>query len=153
MSRDDGPIADELRAWRCFAAAVRPFLDGLERRVRREAGLPGSYVEILARLAEAPDRALRMSRLAGTSAFSPSRLSHAVARLEEAGLVRRRRLDGDRRGTVVELTDGGAERLRAATPGYAAAVREHLLGPLDGEQRRALLGLGETLGRAARGRR
>ena len=98
---------EEQRTWRAFLAAQRLLSDRLERQLQREAGLPHGYYEILVRLSEAPGRTLRMSRLATSSLSSRSRLSHAVARMEEAGWIRRRACAEDRRGAFAELTDEG----------------------------------------------
>ena len=67
-------------------------MDTLDRELQRDAGMPHAYYEILVRLSEAPDRRLRMSELAEATGSSRSRLSHAVARLEAAGWVRREEL-------------------------------------------------------------
>ena len=85
-------------------------------------------------LSEAPGRSLRMSELAVRANSSPSRLSHAVARLEERGWVRRERDSRDGRGTVAVLTDAGWDVLVRTAPGHVGAVREHLFDRLDPEQ-------------------
>src|SRR5690242_4821968 len=104
---------DEQRTWRAFFAATQLFFDRLDRELQRDAGLPHAYYEILVWLSEAPDRSLRMSDLARRTRSSRSRLSHAVARLEERGLVTRRGCDTDRRGQIAALTDDGTAALRA----------------------------------------
>ena len=63
-------------------------------------------------LSEAPDRTLRMSQLAEQTTSSASRLSHAVARLEEKGWVRRDKHPTDRRGSLAVLTDDGWQAVR-----------------------------------------
>ncbi|HWI71711.1 MAG TPA: MarR family winged helix-turn-helix transcriptional regulator [Baekduia sp.] len=57
--------------------------------------------------------------------------------LERLGLIARRRAEDDRRRHIVELTPGGAERLREAECAMAAAENE-VLGALDPEQRETL---------------
>src|ERR1041384_8809393 len=79
----------EQEVWRAFISAVDSFVDHLERQVQRDSGMPYTYYEILVALSEAPQRTLRMSELAGARSSSRSRLSHAVARLEEVGWGRR----------------------------------------------------------------
>ena len=64
-------------------------LAAVDGQLQRDAGMPLAYYEILVRLSEAPDRSLRMTQLAEASSSSKSRVSHAVARLEERGWVRR----------------------------------------------------------------
>ncbi len=108
--------------------------DALDRQLQRDAGIPHTYYEILVRLSEAPDRQLRMSVLADAARSSRSRLSHAVARLEERGWVRRFECATDKRGQVAELTDAGFAALAAAAPGHVAAVRANMIGLLSPEQ-------------------
>lgn len=136
---------DEQRTWRAFLAANRLLMDCLDRQLQHEAGIPHTYYEILVRLSEVPDRALRMSQLAASSMSSRSRLSHAVARMEETGWVRRRECSTDRRGAVCELTDAGMEAIKAAAPGHVEAVREHLFDQLTPEQVVALRQISEAV--------
>ncbi len=136
---------DQQRTWRAFLTAERLLFDRLERKLQRDAGMPHTYYEILVRLSEAPDRTLRMSQLAESSVSSRSRLSHAVARLEEAGWVRRRSCAEDRRGSFAELTPEGMAKLVEAAPGHVEAVRADLFDVLSPEQQRALRDISETL--------
>lgn len=124
----------EQQAWRAFLGATRMLLDALDRELQRDAGMPHAYYEILVRLSEAPDRTLRMSGLADVLLSSRSRLSHAVARLEERGWVRREERSDDRRSAFAVLTDDGLAALAAAAPGHVEGVRTHLLDPLTPEQ-------------------
>jgi DNA-binding MarR family transcriptional regulator len=137
--------AEEQRIWRAFLTANRLLFDTLDRELQRDADMPHAYYEILARLSEATDRQLRMSHLANATSSSRSRLSHAIARLEERGWVRRRASPGDRRGQIAELTDEGFRVLAAAAPGHVEGVRSHLLDPLTPEQYRRLGEISRTL--------
>jgi DNA-binding MarR family transcriptional regulator len=107
--------------------------------------MPHAYYQVLAMLSEAPGRTLRMSELARITTSSPSRLSHAVSRLEERGWVRRDKHPSDRRGALAVLTDDGFDVLAAAAPGHVAAVREALFDRLDDEQVTALREIFEQL--------
>lgn len=124
----------EQDVWRSFMAAVHGLNDHLARQLQRDAGMPHTYYEILVSLSEAPDRTLRMSELAGARNSSRSRLSHAVAKLEEAGWVRRRECPTDRRGSFAVLTEDGFAALEAAAPGHVTEVRERLFDRLTPEQ-------------------
>ncbi len=136
---------DEQRTWRAFLVANRLLMDRLDRQLQNDAGIPHTYYEILVRLSEVPGRSLRMSQLASSSMSSRSRLSHAVARLEEAGWVVRRECSTDRRGAVAELTDAGLAALEAAAPGHVEAVRAHLFNQLTPVQVRQLGEICKTL--------
>jgi DNA-binding MarR family transcriptional regulator len=124
----------EQRAWRAYLVGSRLLTAQLDRELQQESGMPHAYYEILVRLSEAPQRTLRMSDLAQVSVSSRSRLSHAVARLEEAGWVRRESCPTDRRGAFAVLTDEGFAQLTAAAPGHVDAVRSHLFDRLDADQ-------------------
>ena len=137
--------ANEQRTWRAFLTVQRLLFDRLERQLQHDSGLPHAYYEILVRLSEAPDRTLRMSQLADSALSSRSRLSHAVARLEAAGWVRRRSCAEDRRGSFAELTDAGLAKLEEAAPGHVEAVRADLLDALTPAQQRALREISETV--------
>jgi DNA-binding transcriptional ArsR family regulator len=79
-----------------------------------------------------------MTQLAAASTFSKSRLSHAVSRLEQRGLVIREDCATDRRGQIARLTDAGLEVLKAAAPGHVEQVRRSLIDALTPEQVRQL---------------
>ena len=136
---------DEQRTWRAFLAANRLVSERVERQMQTDARMPQAYYEILVRLSEAPDRTLRMSQLADSSLSSRSRLSHAVARLEAAGWVRRKACAEDRRGSFAELTDEGLAKLQDAAPGHVEAVRADLFDALGRDQQRALHEISEAL--------
>ncbi|MEH1012939.1 MarR family transcriptional regulator [Micromonospora sp. CPCC 206060] len=137
--------ADEQRTWRAFLTATRALMETLDRELQRDAGMPHAYYEILVRLSEAPDRQLRMSDLAQVTGSSRSRLSHAAARLEEAGWLRRQECPTDRRGQIAILTDAGFAALAAAAPGHVEGVRRHLFDPLSPAQIDQLRRISETL--------
>lgn len=129
---------DEQQTWRSFLATSELLYGALDRQLQRDAGITHASYIVLAMLSEAPDRSLRMSDLAIRANSSPSRLSHAIARLEARGWVRREPAPKDGRGTVAVLTDAGLEMLVESAPGHVTAVREHLFGQLTPEQVRAL---------------
>ena len=135
----------EQRAWRAYLESQKILFDELDRQLQRESGIPHAYFEVLVRLSEAPERSLRMSQLADVTLSSRSRLSHAVARLEERGWVRRTNCETDRRGQVATLTDAGYAVLVAAAPGHVESVRRYVIDALDAEQLAQLTEIGETI--------
>src|SRR5215469_17182564 len=130
--------AEEQDAWRSFMAGCRALFTAVDAQLQRDSGMPLAYYEILVRLSEAPGHTLRMSQLAEAASASKSRISHAVARLEERGWVCRRDCPTDRRGQNAELTDEGYAVLVAAAPGHVEQVRRTLFDPLRPEQVRQL---------------
>jgi len=130
--------AEEDRTWRDLLTMTQLLQVSLDRQMRTEAGMPQTYYTVLAMLSEAPGRRLRMSRLAEITTSSPSRISHAVTRLEEKGWVERSRAEEDGRGAVAALTDAGWDVLHRTAPGHVEQVRRVLFDPLTAEQRRVL---------------
>ena len=110
---------DERRIWLGWVFTSRLLWEEIERDLQRESGFSFGHYEILVMLSEAPDHSRRMSELADATQSSRSRLSHAVARLEELGWVRRETCSTDRRGQLAVLTDEGFAAL--ATPRRATS--------------------------------
>jgi DNA-binding MarR family transcriptional regulator len=129
----------EQLAWRTFLTACQTVFGAVESQLLRDSDIPHGYYEVLVRLSETPGRALRMTQLAEASTSSKSRLSHAVARLEERGWVKRTDCPTDRRGQIAQLTDEGYAALAAAAPGHAKQVRRSLIDRLTPEQVEQLL--------------
>ena len=145
--------AEEQRTWRAFLGATKLLFEQLDRELQRDAGMPHAYYEILVVLSEAPRRTLRMSDLAARARSSRSRLSHAVAKLEAQGWIRRRPCPDDRRGQLAELTDAGFSALSAAAPGHVEGVRAHLFDQLSEEQLGQLRRISEAVVRHLDGTR
>ena len=100
---------------------------------------------VLVQLSEAPGRRMRMSDLAAGIAWSKSRVSHQVARMESRGLVRRSDCPGDARGTFAELRPSGLAAIRAAAPRHVASIRRHFIDHLDREQLRVMRDVAERV--------
>ena len=137
--------AGEQHTWRNAIEAWQWLLAAVDAQLQRDSGMPLAYYEILVRLSEAPDRSLRMTQLAEASSSSKSRVSHAVARLEERGWVRRMDCPTDRRGQIAVLTDQGFAALSAAAPGHVEQVRQVLFDALSDEQLRQLDGISAAI--------
>jgi DNA-binding MarR family transcriptional regulator len=136
---------EEQRAWRAYLESSKVLFDALDRQLQREADIPHAYYEILVRLSEADGRAMRMSELAAGTLSSRSRLSHAVARLEERAWVTREDCPTDRRGQIATLTDAGFAVLEAAAPGHVETVRGYVIDTLTPDQLRQLATIGELI--------
>ncbi|MET9391399.1 MarR family transcriptional regulator [Streptomyces sp. NPDC006624] len=129
---------EEQRVWRSFMDGVTLLDDHLDRQLQRDAGMPHIYYGLLVKLAEAPRRRLRMTELAMLAKITRSRLSHAVARLEKNGWVRREDCPDDKRGQFAVLTNEGYEVLRQTAPGHVEAVRQAVFDRLSPEQQKSL---------------
>lgn len=135
---DEWLSAPQQRDWRSTIVGMTYLTRALSADLEAATGISMAEYELLLRLAESPDRRLRMSELAQQVGHSRSRVTHTVARLERAGLVHRAPATDDGRGIVAELTDAGHARLEAAAPWHAASVRARLLDIVTPDQLRTL---------------
>ncbi|MBH1935333.1 MarR family transcriptional regulator [Streptomyces sp. AV19] len=140
--------ADEQAAWLAYLHATTLLEDHLDRQLQRDAGMPHIYYALLVQLSEAPRRRMRMTELAEKTKITRSRLSHAVARLEKNGWMRREHCPSDKRGQFAVLTDEGFAMLERSAPGHVAAVRAAIFDRLTPEQ---VTELGEICGTIAAG--
>jgi DNA-binding MarR family transcriptional regulator len=125
---------EQQEAWRTYLYATVLLQESLDRQLQRDAGMPHSYYAILGLLGEVPDRSLTMGEIAEFTRSSPSRASHAVARLEERGWVRRCRHPDNARQVIAVLTDAGYDAVAAAAPGHVEQVRALLFDHLSRDQ-------------------
>ena len=126
--------ADEERAWRGYML-MHPLLDlQISRDLSRDSGLSHADYMVLVALSEAADQELQLVELAQLMLWSKSRLAHHLDRMSARGLVRRSRLPGNSRATLVVLTDLGWSTIREAAPRHAESVRRHFVDLLTAEQ-------------------
>jgi DNA-binding MarR family transcriptional regulator len=134
MSIGTALTRSELTAWRTFLRAHAQVTRKLEAELVAEHGLPLPSYDVLLQLAEAPDRALRMTELADRVLLSRSGLTRLVDRLEREGLVRRQGCPTDARGTLAVLTSTGLDRLREAAPTHLRGIGEHVTSRLSTDE-------------------
>ncbi|HKN52019.1 MAG TPA: MarR family transcriptional regulator [Amycolatopsis sp.] len=124
----------EMAAWRSYIVATLRLRQRLHRELSERHDVSLADYEVLVCLDIEPREPRRMSDLAELLGSTKSRLSHQIARLEDADLVSRTRDTDDKRGIVVELTDAGSALLSTAAPTHVEGVREHLIDLLSPEE-------------------
>ena len=135
----------EARAWRGYMRMRTLLHAQILRDLAREAGLSGPDYDVLSNVSEAPGRRARLGDLAARMAWSRSRLSHHITRMERRGLVTREDCTSDGRGAFVVLTDAGWRAIQAAAPGHVASVRRHFIDLLSREELDALAEISQTV--------
>ncbi|HEY7296098.1 MAG TPA: MarR family transcriptional regulator [Dehalococcoidia bacterium] len=134
-----------LDAWRTLLKAHAAVVEGIARDLNAAGVVPLEWYDVLAALAAAPGRRLRMHELAEEMLLNRSNATRLADRLETAGLLRREPAPGDRRGTFAVLTEAGLAELRRVWPVYAKAI-EARFGRFVSRKEAAQLS--EVLGRA-----
>ncbi len=122
---ENGPwlTFEQHQAWIPILALTQALPSALDAQLKRDAGMNLFEYYVLARLSEAPGRAMRMSTLAILAQGSLSRLSHAMTRLESSGWATRRPSPDDGRHTEAQLTPAGWRKVRQIAPGHVREVR------------------------------
>jgi DNA-binding MarR family transcriptional regulator len=106
----------------------------LDAELESRYGLSLSGLELLARLAAAPGRCLRLSSLAAEAGLSLSRVSRIAVLLEARGLIDRKPCAQDARAVEAHLTAAGLALMRAAQKTHFTSVQSAFFDHLrDGE--------------------
>lgn len=143
--------AEESAAWRALISVLTTLPPAIDAQLKRDSGINFFEYGILSALSEAPGRAVRMNNLAHLAAGSPSRLSHAVARLEKHGWVERRNVGttAEARCVWAALTDAGWDAIVAAAPHHVRQARRLVFETITPEQVGQLTAIGRQLLMAA----
>ncbi|HEX2703696.1 MAG TPA: MarR family winged helix-turn-helix transcriptional regulator [Solirubrobacteraceae bacterium] len=110
-------------AWIGLLQTHRQLTRELDARLEADHGLTLSGLELLARLAAAPDHWLRLSTVATRTGLSLSRVSRIVDVLEERGLVERHHCPSDARAVNAHLTAAGVALLHDAETTHRSAAQ------------------------------
>ena len=112
----------------------------LEQRLTEHSGLSNADYTVLAVLASAAGRRLRLVDLGTQLGWERSRLHHQLTRMSRRGLVERGPIPdaADRRAIQAVLTDRGLSVIREASRRHARDVRELVIDVLDDEQLKEL---------------
>src|SRR3954471_16487481 len=125
------PRDPRLAPWRAFVRAHAQVSRRMDEDLRAEHGLSLQEYVALLFLAEAPDRRLRMGRLADALSLSKSGATRLIDRLVDDGLVARVSCSSDLRGAEASLTEPGLSRLRTAAPTHLRGIAEYFLSSVD----------------------
>ncbi|MDR7158109.1 MarR family winged helix-turn-helix transcriptional regulator [Arthrobacter sp. BE255] len=146
-SARQSPTPDELAVWREYVETAEALRQALAAGLQSTSGVsPGDYAVLLA-LSEAHGHKLRSSVLAEGIGWERSRLSHHLGRMENRGLIRRRKSGSDSRGAEVELTDDGARTFRASSAPHLRLVRRFFIDALAPEDLEAIGRVAKSLRR------
>ena len=115
---------EEQRMWRRYREVNQLLELAMERQLQRDASMSQSDYSVLVSLSEADGKGLRARDLGAVLGWDRSRVSHQVRRMEGRGLVAKNECAEDGRGTIVTLTDEGAEAIARVAPKHVEKVRE-----------------------------
>lgn len=136
---------DEQRMWRRYRD-MNQLLDlAIERQLQRDASMSQSDYSVLVSLSEAEGSGLRARDLGAALGWDRSRVSHQVRRMEGRGLVAKNDCAEDGRGTIVTLTETGAQAIGEVAPLHVEKVRELFIDALSADEVEALTDIYERV--------
>ncbi|RWM25368.1 MarR family transcriptional regulator [Mesorhizobium sp.] len=134
-----GPGKDRLRLWIRLLRASRTIEAELRERLKKEFDTTLPRFDVMAALYRVPEGML-MSDLSRFLLVSNGNVTGIVDRLVSEGLVARARRNGDRRTSMVRLTEEGAKSFAVMAAAHENWVGE-LLGNVSEDEARRLAGM------------
>lgn len=129
------PEADRV-AWNNFRKASVDIISRVDADLQQHLRIVYTDVDALIHLSVADDHTLRMATLARAVSRSPSALTRLVDRLEDRGLVQRKRHSAT--DVSVSVTPGGLDLLADAAPRVLALVDQLFWARLTARERDTL---------------
>jgi DNA-binding MarR family transcriptional regulator len=117
--------------WRNLHLADTAVCDALNARLAEKAGCSLIEHDLLAWLAAAPGKRLRMLDLATRLRITPGGLTRIIDRLVDRGWIQRDRPADNRREVYATLTPAGAAAHRTARVVYGRVIQETFARHLD----------------------
>lgn len=122
------------RLWRLFLTAYANTMERIEQDLE-DAGLPNSsWYDVLWTLEKAPGHEMRLHELAQAVLLSRSNITRLIDRLEEAGLLCRKRCPKDRRGAYAALTPAGLALRQTMWTTYAHSIAQYFTDHLQPDE-------------------
>ncbi|MBZ9659971.1 MarR family transcriptional regulator [Mesorhizobium sp. ESP-6-4] len=134
-----GPGKDRLRLWIRLLRASRTIEAELRERLKKEFDTTLPRFDVMAALYRSPEGML-MSDLSRFLLVSNGNVTGIVDRLVSEGLVMRARRNGDRRTSMVRLTEEGSKSFATIAAAHENWVGE-LLGNVSEDEARQLTGM------------
>lgn len=128
------PSKERLRLWLRFLKASRTIEATLRENLRKEFATTLPRFDVMAALSRYED-GLKMSQLSGVLRVSNGNVTGIVDRLTEDGFLVRVPVPGDRRASVVRLTQRGREEFQRQAAAHEAWI-DSMLGDFSPEAAR-----------------
>ena len=147
---DEYPGADRTctEAYASLCRTGEALLGELDRRVRLTFGIPQAAATALA-VIDGADAPLTPSQVSDRVLIASATMTATLDLLERRGWIRRAANPGDRRSTLIEITDDGRAAVDQLLPGVRTLERSILSALTAGERAQLLDLLAKILARAA----
>jgi DNA-binding MarR family transcriptional regulator len=137
----DAPSPDLVRAWVGLVRAEQVLLSKVEADLKAAGFPPLAWYDVLLELSREPETGLRPIEIERRTLLAQYNASRLIARLEEAGLVKREACPQDGRGQLVVITAKGRDLRKRMWSAYGAALSKHVGEKLSRPEAQQLAGL------------
>ena len=128
----------ESELWHAWSSVTRAVQSTLGSEISKSAPLALIEFEMLDELANG-EQPMRSGELGALVSLTRSGTSRAISRLAAKGFITKEGSSTDRRSVLVFITPEGRQAYEAANGVFASAVRNGLLGAVEGDDRDTLL--------------
>ena len=128
----------ESELWHAWSSVTRAVQSTLGSEISKSAPLALIEFEMLDELANG-EQPMRSGELGALVSLTRSGTSRAISRLAAKGFITKEGSSPDRRSVLVCITPEGRQAYEAANGVFASAVRNGLLGAVEGDDRDTLL--------------
>ena len=128
----------ESELWHAWSSVTRAVQITLGSEISKSAPLALIEFEMLDELANG-EQPMRSGELGALVSLTRSGTSRAISRLAAKGFITKEGSSTDRRSVLVCITPEGRQAYEAANGVFASAVRNGLLGAVEGDDRDTLL--------------
>ena len=128
----------ESELWHAWSSVTRAVQSTLGSEISKSAPLALIEFEMLDELASG-EQPMRSGELGALVSLTRSGTSRAISRLAAKGFITKEGSSTDRRSVLVCITPEGRQAYEAANGVFASAVRNGLLGAVEGDDRDTLL--------------
>jgi DNA-binding MarR family transcriptional regulator len=141
MAMKNAPSPDLVRAWVGLVRAEQALLSKVEADLKAAGFPPLAWYDVLLELSREPETGLRPIEIERRTLLAQYNASRLIARLEDAGLVKREACPQDRRGQLVIITAKGRDMRKRMWSVYGAALSKHVGEKLSRPEAQQLAGL------------
>ncbi|MET0278760.1 MAG: MarR family transcriptional regulator [Pseudorhodoplanes sp.] len=113
----------DLQLWVRLLACGHSAEQRVKNRIKENFGINQTQFNLLSQLDRAPE-GIRMGEVARRTVVTGSNVTAVVDDLEQRGLVQRQAVQGDRRATVITLTEAGRKAFAQMAPIHADWIEE-----------------------------
>jgi DNA-binding MarR family transcriptional regulator len=127
----------DLQLWVRLLACGHAAEQRVKNRIKENFGINQTQFNLLSQLDRAPE-GIRMGEVARRTVVTGSNVTAVVDDLEQRGLVLRQTAEGDRRATVITLTENGRKAFAQMAPVHADWIEE-IFAEMSKQEKRELI--------------